>query len=447
MHPWIPLLIIFGIVYALIASEKVDKTIAAGLGAAAAIMLHYVPYEKALEHVDLNVIFLLVGMMVIVNVLATTGLFQWVAVVIARKARGNGPVIVVSLLLATAFVSAFLDNVTTVILIAPITILICQVLEIQAIPVLIMEAVFSNIGGTATLVGDPPNILIGSSAGPLVNGLHPGLSFNEFLVNLTPVILLIMAVSVVAVFLVFGKGLKVKEAAKARIMATEPGLAIIDRKRMYIGLAVFCLILLGFFLGRVLRIEPGIVALAGALLMVLACRADLHHCLGKVEWNTILFFISLFMLIGSLQEAGLFDFLGQQVVGLTRGNLMLTTLVILWVSAIASAVIDNIPLVIAMIPLINSIIPAFAKQMGYADGSPMITTHITYPLFWALALGACLGGNGTLIGASANVVICQIARKNRYPITFWQFTRLGMPMMILSLVISSAYMYLVYFLR
>ncbi len=437
MHPWIPLLIIFGITYALIASEKVDKTIAAGLGAAAAIMLHYVPYEKAMEHVDLNVIFLLIGMMVIVNVLSTTGLFQWVAVVIARKARGNGPVILVSLLLATAFLSAFLDNVTTVILISPITILICQVLEIHAIPVLILEAVFSNIGGTATLVGDPPNILIGSRA---------GLSFNEFLVNLTPPVLLIMAISVVVVFFLFGRGLKVKEAAKARIMATEPRLAIIDPRRMYIGLSVFCLILLGFFLGRVLGIEPGIVALAGALLMVLACRADLHHCLGKVEWNTILFFISLFMLIGALQEAGLFQFLGQEVISLTRGNLMLTTLVVLWVSAIASAIVDNIPLVIAMIPLIQSIIPTFATQMGYAGDPQMIHTHITYPLYWALALGACLGGNGTLIGASANVVICQIARKNRYPITFWQFTRLGFPMMILSLVISSAYIYLRYFL-
>ncbi len=438
MHPWIPLLIIFGLTYALIASEKVDKTIAAGLGAAAAIMLHYVPYEKALEHVDLNVIFLLVGMMIIVNVLSTTGLFQWVAVVIARTARGNGPVILVSLLLATAFLSAFLDNVTTVILISPITILICQVLEIHAIPVLILEAVFSNIGGTATLVGDPPNILIGSRA---------GLSFNEFLVNLTPVVLIIMAVSVVVVFFVFGKGLKVKEAAKARIMATEPSLAIIDRKRMYIGLGVFCLILLGFFLGRVLNIEPGIVALAGALLMVLACRADLHHCLGKVEWNTILFFISLFMLIGALQEAGLFQFLGQEVIALTKGNLMLTTLVVLWVSAIASAIVDNIPLVIAMIPLIQSIIPTFATQMGYTGDPQMIHTHIMYPLYWALALGACLGGNGTLIGASANVVICQIARKNRYPITFWQFTKLGFPMMILSLVISSAYIYVRYFLR
>jgi Na+/H+ antiporter NhaD/arsenite permease-like protein len=422
----------------MIASEKVDKTIAAGLGAAAAIMLHYVPYEKALEHVDLNVIFLLVGMMIIVNVLAATGLFQWVAVVIARKARGNGPVIVISLLLATAFVSAFLDNVTTVILIAPITILICQVLEIRAIPVLILEAVFSNIGGTATLIGDPPNILIGSRA---------GLSFNEFLINLTPSILIITGISALVVYLVFRKSLKVKEAAKARIMATEPSLAIIDPKRMYIGLAVFCLILAGFFLGRVLGIEPGIVALAGALLMVLVCRADLHHCLGKVEWNTILFFIGLFMLIGALQEAGLFQFLGQEVITLTKGNLMLTTLVILWVSAIASAVIDNIPLVIAMIPLIQSIIPTFAAQMGYAEGSAMIHTQIAYPLYWSLALGACLGGNGTLIGASANVVICQIARKNRYPITFWQFTRLGFPMMILSLVISTAYIYMRYFFR
>lgn len=433
----VPLLIIFGVTYALIASEKVDKTIAAGLGAAAAIMLHYVPYDKALEHIDLNVIFLLVGMMVIVNVLSTTGLFQWVAVTIAKSARGNGPVILILLLLATAFLSAFLDNVTTVILISPITILICQVLEIRAIPVLIMEAVFSNIGGTATLVGDPPNILIGSRA---------GLSFNEFLVNLSLPVMAIMVVSIIVVYFMFGKGMKVTEAAKARIMATEPKLAIIDHKRMYIGLAVFSLVLLGFFLGRVLGIEPGIVALAGGLLMVLACRADLHHCLGKVEWNTILFFISLFMLIGALQEAGLFEMLGREVIALTKGNLMLTTLVVLWVAAFASAIVDNIPLVIAMIPLIQSIIPAFARKMGYVGDPQMIHTHIVYPLYWALALGACLGGNGTLIGASANVVICQIARKNHYQMTFWQFSRIGFPMMILSLIIASGYLYVAYFL-
>ncbi len=226
----VPLLIIFGVTYALIASEKVDKTIAAGLGAAAAIMLHYVPYDKALEHIDLNVIFLLVGMMIIVNVLSATGLFQWVAVTIARTARGNGAVILIMLLLATALLSAFLDNVTTVILISPITILICQVLEIRAIPVLILEAVFSNIGGTATLVGDPPNILIGSRA---------GLSFNEFLVNLAIPVVAIMVVSIIVVHFMFGKSMKVKDAAKARIMATEPRLAIIDHKRLYI-LAWLC---------------------------------------------------------------------------------------------------------------------------------------------------------------------------------------------------------------
>ncbi len=208
---------------------------------------------------------------------------------------------------------------------------------------------------------------------------------------------------------------------------------------------MFSLVLLGFFFGRVLGVEPGIVALAGGLLMVLACRTDLHHCLGKVEWNTILFFISLFMLIGALQEAGLFEMLGKEVIALTKGNLMLTTLVVLWVAAIASAIVDNIPLVIAMIPLIQSIIPAFAQKMGYVGDPQMIHSHITYPLYWALALGACLGGNGTLIGASANVVICQIARKNRYQMTFWQFSRIGFPMMILSLIIASAYLYMAYF--
>lgn len=428
-------IVIFLITYVLIASEKVDKTVAAILGAGAAIMLHQVPYEEALHLVDLNVIFLLIGMMVIVSVLSAAGLFEWIAIKLARVAKGHGLPILIMLLLATAVLSAFLDNVTTVILIAPITILLAQILEIPAIPVLILEAVFSNIGGTATLVGDPPNILIGSQT---------SLSFNDFLVNLAPIISIVLAVSLLLTSFLMRRSMKTDALSRERIMKSKPELAIIDPVLLKKGLVVFGLVLIGFFCGRALNIEPGITALAGAVLMVLVCRADIHDALGKVEWNTILFFAGLFMLIGALEYNGVFEKMGELVLHLCGGNLLLTVIVILWFSAIASAVVDNIPLVMAMIPLVKSIIPVFAAQMALTSPEA-IHMQIARPLFWALALGACLGGNGSLVGASANVVIAQIARRNRYPLTFWQFTKYGFPFMVLSLVFSSIYLWLRYF--
>ncbi|MGE4489148.1 MAG: SLC13 family permease [Kiritimatiellales bacterium] len=428
-------IIIFLITYAFIASEKVDKTIAAILGAGAVIMFHQIPYEEALHLVDLNVIFLLIGMMVIVSVLSSAGLFEWIAIKLARIAKGEGLPIIAMLLLATAVLSAFLDNVTTVILIAPITILLAQILEINAVPILVLEAVFSNIGGTATLVGDPPNILIGSQT---------SLSFNDFLLNLAPVILIVLLASLIVTHLVLHRSVKTTKAAKERIMKSKPELAIIDPVLLKKGLIVFGLVLAGFFAGRALNIEPGIVALSGAVLMILICRADVHHALVHVEWNTILFFVGLFMLIGSLEVKGVFESLGELVLHLCGGNLLLTVIVVLWFSAIASAVVDNIPLVMAMIPLVKSIVPVFAQQMALT-APEQIHVQIAEPLLWALALGACLGGNGSLVGASANVVIAQIARRNNYTMSFWQFTRFGFPFMILSLVISSLYLWLRYF--
>lgn len=430
------LLIIFGVTYALIASEKVDKAIAAFLGAALVIGLHYIPYKDALNHVDLNVIFLIMGMMIIVNIFSRTGLFEWVAMTISKKSRGNGLLIVLQLLVITAVFSSLLDNVTTVILIAPMTILITQILEIPTVPVLILEAIFSNIGGTATLVGDPPNIIIGSSA---------NLSFNDFLLNLGPVVLIILVLSLIVVVFTLRKTTSVQQSARNRILKSHPDLAIIDRKKMNISLSIFALVLIGFFFGRMLEIEPGIVALAGGMLMALVCRIEIGSLLGKVEWATIIFFIGLFMLIGALQENGVFTILSEQIIHYTRGHLLLTVISVLWVSAIISAIVDNIPLVIAMVPLINSIIPEFASQMGLQNDPVAIQTLIKEPLFWSLALGACLGGNGTLVGASANVVISQIAKKNNYPLTFWQFTQIGIPMMILSLLISTVYIYWRYF--
>jgi Na+/H+ antiporter NhaD/arsenite permease-like protein len=431
------LLIIFGLTYLLIATEIVDKSIAAILGAALVIGLHYTPYENALHHIDLNVIFLLVGMMLIVNVLSKTGFLEWLAMITAKKARGNGMLIVLQLFIITAVFSSFLDNVTTVILVAPITILITQILEIPTIPILVMEGVFSNIGGTATLVGDPPNVIIGSRA-------H--LSFNDFLVNLGPVIVIIMVLMLLIVYFRMKSKTVASKSARKRIAKAHPHLAIVDKRNLRISLVIFGFVLLGFFLGRVLNIEPGIVALSGGVLMAWACGMEIHHLLERVEWATILFFIGLFMLIGTLQDNGVFMVVGEQLIAWTQGNLLLTVMCVLWASAILSAIVDNIPLVIAMIPLIQTIIPAFASQMGIEGNPAMIQTAIKEPLYWSLALGACLGGNGSLVGASANVVIAQIAKKNNYPLTFWCFTRTSAPIMLFSLLICTVYLYLRYFI-
>ncbi|MCF7818152.1 MAG: ArsB/NhaD family transporter [Kiritimatiellales bacterium] len=429
-------IIVFLVVYFFIATEIIDKTIAALIGAGLVIGFHLIGYEEALHAIDLNVLFLLIGMMVVVNTLTDTGVFEWLAIKLARVAKGNGLLIAVFFMVLTAFLSAFLDNVTTVILMAPITILLCQLLEMPATPILIMEAIFSNIGGTATLVGDPPNILIGSQT-------H--LTFNDFLVFLTPPVLVIVVVLLGVMTLMFRKTIKTTAQTRKRIETSRPDKAILQPVVLKKALVVFGLILAGFFAGRALEIEPGIIALAGAMVMVLVCKKDIHHSLLHVEWNTILFFSGLFMMIAALEHAHVFEKMGEIILHLCNGNLMATTLTILWFSAIASAIVDNIPLVMAMIPLVKGIVPIFAAQMGLTDDA-LIHVQIAEPMLWALALGACLGGNGTLVGASANVVISQVANRNNCPITFWSFTKYGFPFMLISLVIAHIYLYFRYFM-
>ncbi|HCH85391.1 MAG TPA: hypothetical protein DFL85_07755, partial [Lentisphaeria bacterium] len=381
-HMWIGVAI-FAAAYLFIASEKVDKTIAAMLGAGLMIALGVAGFNDMLGKIDLNVLGLLIGMMVIVNIMATTGVFEYLAVKIARQTKGNGVLVVMEFLLATAFISAFMDNVTTVILMAPVTILITQLLRLPTVPILIMEAIFSNIGGTATLIGDPPNILIGASC---------NLSFNDFLINLTPVVLIVMAVTLGVVLLQMRKNLRTAPSAVAQVRLTEPKLAILEPARLSRSMWVFAFVLLGFFTSRLTGLEPGIIAICGAFVMALVCKIELSHMLEKVEWNTILFFSGLFMMVGALEIDGVFNSLGQWMIHMTDGNFALTMMIILWGSAILSAVIDNIPLVISMIPLIQSIVPIFAGQMGIAGSEELITAQIREPLFWALALGACLGG-------------------------------------------------------
>lgn len=479
-------IIIFLVVYFFIATELVDKTIAALIGAALMIGFGLVPYtaeqaseqhvvlhaeapaalessmeqeapaaetvdqehplhdvpaieraaaeeeeaeyvpKGALGSIDLNVLFLLIGMMVIVNTLSDTGVFEWLAIQLARLAKGNGMLIVVFFMVMTAVLSAFLDNVTTVILMAPITILLCQLLEMPAPPILIMEAVFSNIGGTATLVGDPPNILIGSQS---------DLTFNDFLVNLGPPVLVMMFILLGVMFLLFRKSIKTTAATRKRIETSRPEKAILEPVVLKKALVVFGLVLAGFFTSHTLEIEPGIIALAGGMVMVLVCKKDIHHALMHVEWNTILFFAGLFMMIAALEHHGVFEAMGEYILELCGGDPMKTTLMLLWFAAIASAILDNIPLVMAMIPLVKGISP----ELGYALGADN-------PLLWALALGACLGGNGTMVGASANVVIAQIANRNNCKISFMGFTKYGFPFMIASLAIAHVYLYVRFFL-
>ncbi len=440
--PMVLTILIFVITYIFIASEKIDKAAAAIIGSAVVIIFNLAPYAQhidpdtgleepgLLNMVDLNVIYLLAGMMVIVNILSRTGLFEWIAITLAQKAKGRGMVILINFLLATAVLSALLDNVTTIILIAPITILVTQILEVPTVPVLILEAVFSNIGGTSTLVGDPPNIVIGSKA---------GLTFMDFIVNLGPPILVIIVVSLLIVIPIFRKSMVVPEQIRDRVMKAHPEKAIINPKVLWRALPVFAVIILGFFVGHAFHVEPGIIALGGALVMAVVCEINVHEVLEHVEWGTIFFFIGLFMLIGALEHNGVFELLGETVIDLTDGNLLLTVMAVLWFCAIFSAIVDNIPLVIAMMPLLQIIIPQYVASTGLSEA------EVSQPLYWALALGACLGGNGSLIGASANVVVSQIAVKNKYKLSFMDFSKYGFPMMLLSLVISTLYIYLRYF--
>jgi len=429
-------LVVFCIVYFFIATEIIDKTAAAVLGAGAVIGLHFISTSEALEAIDLNVLFLLIGMMVIVNILSETGVFEWLSIQVARMVKGNGVLVIIMLLLLTAILSAFLDNVTTVILIAPITILLTQVLELPTAPVLILEALFSNVGGTGTLVGDPPNILIGSET---------NLNFLDFMTNLGPVVVVIMLAGILILWVMLRPKIKTSPTVQERISKAHPEKAILQPRNLLWSLIIFGFVLIGFLFGHVVHLEPGIVALSGAMLLVVICRIELHKVLSRVEWDTIIFFAGLFMLIAALEKAGIFENMAKLVLSGAHGNLLMATMAILWASAFISVIVNNIPLVMAMIPVIKSVIPVFAQQMHITDPH-QLHTAVMEPLFWALALGACLGGNGSLVGASANVIVAQVAARNNYTISFWGFARYGFVFMIGSLVICSAYLYLRFFI-
>jgi len=411
---------IFVVTYALIATERVDKTIAALLGGSLVVVLGIVGQEEAFDAIDLNVIFLLAGMMIMAGILRRTGFFQWLAIRAVKISGGEPYRLLIVLSVVCALLSAFLDNVTTVVLIAPVTIYIATVLRVSPLPFLISEILASNIGGTATLIGDPPNILIGSAA---------GLGFDAFLFNLGPVALLVFVAFLGLTRVFFAKDLAVHGDVRDAVLALDEDEVLSDRRLLRVSLAVIAATLVGFLLARPLGLEAGAIALLGAAVLSLAARLDAETVLREVEWSTLFFFVGLFMLVSAIVQVGIVDAVADGLVSLTGGDATITTLGLIWLSGIASAIVDNIPYTATMIPVVQG--------LG-ASGMPI------EPLWWALALGACLGGNATIVGASANVVVANLAWRSGTPITFGMFLRYGLVVTVVSLTISTAYVYVRY---
>ncbi len=416
-------IIIFVVVYALIMSEKINKTIVVLLGASLMIIFHVINQDKAFEHIDMNVIFLLIGMMILVRIVEQTGIFQYFAIKLAKLAKGNPYLIMIMLFFMTALFSGLLDNITTVLLIAPISILIANELKITPYPFLITQIFASNIGGTATLIGDPPNIMIGSAA---------KLTFMDFLVNVTPLVLIQLVVFAGFFLLIFRKKMVVTNENRARIMDFDEKKLLKERPLLIKSLVVFGLVILGFAIHGFVDLEAAIIAIMGSMVLLLITDIKTETAFKNVEWSTIFFFIGLFMMVGALVETGAIKLLSTEMMAYTKGDVKLTSQIMLWFSGIFSGVIDNIPLTATVIPMV--------KDMGTQLGSEAIK-----PLWWALSLGACLGGNGTLIGASANVIVADLANKSGFKITFFSFLKYSIPVTLLSLLISYFYLMVRYF--
>ena len=415
--------------YAAIMSERLNRAIVALLGAGLMITLGLLNQEQAVAGIDFNTLALLTGMMLIVAIARRSGVFQYVAIVSAKAAKASPAGILFMMGVVTALLSALLDNVTTVLLIAPVTLVICRELNVKAYAFLFTEIFASNIGGTATLIGDPPNIIIGSAA---------GLTFMDFVHALTPVVAIILLVNCVLIHLIWGRSMSATAEARARVMALDHRDAITDRGLMRKSVFVIALVILGFVLAHNLHMEAGTIALFGAAILLMLDNLgrpveDQHHRLietfNEVEWITIFFFVGLFIVVAGVEHAGLLKRLADWLVSITQGDLQVMGLSILWVSAILSAIIDNIPFVATMIPVIKNMAPTFGGEQALL------------PLWWALSLGACLGGNGTLIGASANLTVAGIGERAGVPFRFVEFAKVAFPLMLISIAISHVYLW------
>ncbi|MFW6600475.1 ArsB/NhaD family transporter [Propionibacteriaceae bacterium Y2011] len=421
-------LVIFGIAFGLIATEKVNKVLVVLVASAAMVVTGIVPGTDVFynQHagIDWNVIFLLLGMMIIVGVLKQTGLFEYLGIWAAKKSRGQPYRLMVMLMLITAIASPILDNVTIIMLVVPVTIVVCNRLHIPAQPYIIAEILASNIGGAATLIGDPPNIIIASRA---------GLSFNDFLIHMTPIVVVVFALFVVLTRFLFRKEFQYRPEHADAVMVLQERRAITDGRLLIKSLVVLGLVIVGFTLHSVLHVEPSIVALIGALVMVLVTRCDVNEVLAEVEWPTLVFFSGLFIMVAGLVHTGVIEAIGNWAVGIVGGDYFAAATALVFGSAALGAFFDNIPYTATMAPIVDGLITFGADSR---DGRA---------LWWAFALGADFGGNGTAVAASANVVGIGIAARSGHPVSFWHFTKYGIVVTIFSTVIAWAYVAVRYF--
>ena len=410
-------IVVFAAALGLIISEKVHRALVAILGAALLIVLQVISFDAAMGHLDFNTLGVLLGMMMYVAVVRQSGIFEFLAVKCAHLAQGDPWRLMLLFAVLTACLSALLDNVTTVLLIGPMTLTMCKLLDLDPVPFFIVEILCSNIGGTATLIGDPPNIMIGSAA---------GFSFFDFIMVDAPAVVVIMVAVLVAFYFLYGRKMRVTDEQRASIMELDPAAYIVKPRLLKMSVVMTVLVVAGFMLHGVLHIESCIIALGAATILMLISGENIEDALRDVEWTTLAFFAGLFMIVGAMTETGVIGAVAGWLIEVTGGKLFMTMMVLLFGSALISAFLDNIPFVATMIPILLAM-----------EGSGMDVT----PLWWAVSLGACLGGNGTLIGASANVVLSDMSRKAGHEITFIHFLKVGFPIMCLTVVIAAVYLF------
>ncbi len=414
-------ILIFILTYITIVSEKIHRTVIAIFGAGLMILFHVLSQVEAFDKIDFNTLGLLIGMMIIVIVIRRTGLFQYLAIKSAKLAKGDPVKILIYFSILTAVASALLDNVTTILLIVPVTLVICDTLELNPIPFVISEIMSSNIGGAATLIGDPPNIMIGGET---------GLNFDDFIINLLPLMIIVFIVTIIILRIIYRKSLVTTEERKREMLSFDEHKAITDYKLLKKSLIILGLTITGFAFSELIEVPSASIAMFGAASLLLISKIEPEEIFEKIEWTTIFFFAGLFILVGSLESIGVIEFIAEKMLDITGGSIPVLTMIVLWMSAFLSSFLDNIPYVATMVPLIKTI--SEGASVGYE------------PVWWALSIGACLGGTGTIIGASANVVARGIVEKNGYKMSFIGYFKIAYPIMILSIIISTIYIIIFY---